>query len=94
MHQKVNIGSGEDAPFTYEPSSHHTYESFKQRQAIRAARAANTIEGSVNEALPPVAVNAPPAVIYLRDESGFGPADQCVEVAKLDQDYTSDYCGC
>jgi hypothetical protein len=69
---KINISSGEDA-MDYEPSWNHTYESFAARQKMRleeALRNQNAIEGSVSEPL-----LLPPPVIYLRDESGFGPAD-------------------
>lgn len=66
-----------DKDFKYESSREHTYESFKERQRIRALRAANTLEGSVNRQLPILLgdPNTPPKVIYLRDESGFGPED-------------------
>ena len=72
------------APSGYEPSWEHTLDSFKNRMNARSAEAKRdreAIEGRLT---------APPKVIYLRDESGFGPLmatpvyDDITEIRQLD----------
>ena len=66
---KVYVGSGEDAPFVYEPAAHHTFESFSARMKKRMAEARKDQSAFRAEE---VRSNGQP--ILLRDESGFGEA--------------------
>lgn len=78
--------------FQYEPSAQHTLESFKARQAIRAAEAKKDQQAFTPEEIKRAqdynlgckkegSVNATKSnVIHLRDESGFG---ECVVPAEL-----------